>query len=180
MVLSIATRSDPRAPASRLAFVPCCAFVRRLALIFAAALAGVVGPVAAQSPAAATTSAAASPVGLWKNFDDETKQAKGLIRITERDGQLTGRIEKILIDQHDARCVKCTDERKDQPVQGMTIITGMKRDGEHWEGGHILDPNNGKVYRSRIKLIDGGKRLDVRGYVGTPLIGRTQTWQREE
>jgi uncharacterized protein (DUF2147 family) len=151
-----------------------------LAFVFAAALGAMGSPVAAQGPAAATTSAAASPVGLWKNVDDETKQPKGLIRIIERDGQLVGRIEKILTDQHDARCVKCTDERKDQPVQGMTIITGMKRDGDHWDGGHILDPNNGKVYRSRMKLIDGGKRLDVRGYVGTPLIGRTQTWHREE
>lgn len=62
----------------------------------------------------------------------------------------------------------------------MTIVTGMKRDGEHWSGGQILDPNNGKVYRSQMKLVDGGKRMEVRGYIGTPLLGRTQTWHREE
>jgi len=123
---------------------------------------------------------AGSPVGLWKNIDDETKQPKSLIRIVEKDGQLTGRVEKILTDKTDAKCDKCTDERKDQPVQGMTIITGMKRDGDKWEGGKILDPNNGKVYSSQMKLVDGGKKLEVRGYVGTPLLGRTQTWIREE
>ncbi len=122
----------------------------------------------------------ASPVGLWKNIDDETKQAKALIRISERDGVFSGRIEKILTDKPDAVCEKCTDERKDKPVQGMTIITGMKREGEHWSGGHILDPNNGKVYRSHMKLTEGGRRLEVRGYIGTPLLGRTQTWHREE
>jgi len=122
----------------------------------------------------------ASAVGLWKSIDDETKQPKSLIRIVDKDGVLTGRVEKILTDKKDARCDKCTDERKDQPVQGMTIITGMKKDGDGWGGGEILDPNNGKVYRSQMKLADDGRKLEVRGYVGVPLLGRTQTWIREE
>ncbi|HPU50534.1 MAG TPA: DUF2147 domain-containing protein [Burkholderiaceae bacterium] len=149
---------------------------RRLAGIapaLALTLAFLSGPVLAQGNPA-------SPVGLWKTVDDDTKQAKALIRVSERDGLISGRIEKVLTDKADARCELCTDERKDKPVQGMTIITGMKRDGEHWSGGQILDPNNGKVYRSQMKLIDGGKRLEVRGYIGTPLLGRTQTWHREE
>ncbi len=121
-----------------------------------------------------------SPVGLWKSVDDETKAAKSLIRIVEKDGALTGRVEKILTEKVDAKCDKCTDDRKDQPVQGMTIITGMKKDGDGWAGGEILDPNNGKVYRSQMKLVEGGKKLEVRGYIGVPLLGRTQTWLREE
>jgi uncharacterized protein (DUF2147 family) len=121
-----------------------------------------------------------SPVGLWKSVDDETRAAKSLIRIVEKDGTLTGRVEKILTDKVDAKCDKCTDERKDKPVQGMTIITGMKKDGDGWAGGEILDPNNGKVYRSQMKLVEDGRKLEVRGYIGVPLLGRTQTWLREE
>ena len=135
---------------------------------------------AALAVPAALAQGAASPVGLWKTIDDETKQAKSLIRIQEKDGALVGRVEKILTDKPDAKCDKCTDERKDQPVQGMTILTGMTRSGEQWEGGRILDPNNGKVYRSQMKLVEGGRRLEVRGYIGTPLLGRTQVWLREE
>ena len=102
------------------------------------------------------------------------------MRILEQGGVLVGRVEKILTDKADAKCDLCTDERKGQPVQGMTIVTGMKREGDLWDGGSILDPNNGKVYRSRMKLLDGGRKLEVRGYVGAPLFGRSQTWLREE
>lgn len=151
--------------------------LRGIALAAALALASVASSVV---PSAAFAQGAASAVGLWKSVDDETKQAKSLIRIVEKDGTLTGRIEKILTDKVDAKCDKCTDDRKDQPVQGMTIITGMKKDGDGWGGGEILDPNNGKVYRSQMKLADDGRKLEVRGYVGVPMFGRTQTWVREE
>lgn len=147
-----------------------------LAAAFVLAACGAWAPPAA----AQSASALASPVGLWKSIDDETKQPKSLVRILEKDGVLVGLVEKILTDKADAKCDKCTDERRDQPVQGMTIITGMKRAGEQWEGGRILDPNNGKIYSSLMKLIDGGRRLEVRGYVGAPLFGRSQTWLREE
>lgn len=123
-----------------------------------------------------------SPVGLWKNIDDETKEAKALIRITETDGAFVGRIERILTDRVDAVCDLCTDERKDRPVQGMQILDGMRRDADQpdrFDGGRILDPSNGKVYRSQMRLIDDGRRLEVRGYIGAPLFGRTQTWVRE-
>ncbi len=142
------------------------------ALRLAAAAAGlaIAGAAFAQS----------TPVGLWKTVDDQTGQPKSLVRITEKDGVLSGRVEKILTDKTDAKCDKCTDERKDQPVQGMTILTGMKADGEQWSGGKILDPNEGKVYSSRLKLLDGGKKLDVRGFIGVSLFGRSQTWIREE
>jgi hypothetical protein len=127
----------------------------------------------------ALAQAADSPVGLWKSIDDETKQPKALIRIEERAGALVGRIEKILTDKADAVCEKCTDARKDKPVQGMTILTGLKRDGDEWVGGEILDPNNGKVYKAKVKLAEAGRKLELRGYVGIPTLGRTQTWARE-
>ncbi|MFM8665057.1 MAG: DUF2147 domain-containing protein [Betaproteobacteria bacterium] len=124
-----------------------------------------------------------TPVGLWKSIDDETKTEKSLVRITEAGGTLTGKIEKLMDPtKQDAKCDKCSDARKDQPVLGMTIITGVRAGSDKtlWEGGEILDPNNGKAYKVRIKPIDGGKKLEVRGYIGAPMLGRTQTWIRVE
>jgi len=123
-----------------------------------------------------------SPVGLWRTIDDETGEARSLVRIAEAGGVVTGRIEKINdASKADALCELCTDDRKGKPVQGMTIIRGAKHDAddaELWTGGEILDPNNGKTYRLRLKPIDGGKNLEVRGYIG-PFF-RNQTWQRVE
>ena len=128
--------------------------------------------------------AQSSPVGLWKTIDDETGKEKSYVRITEAGGVVTGKIEKLLNPATpDPKCEKCTDDRKDQSVVGMTIIRNVKKDddkGELWEGGDILDPNNGKVYKVRLKPEDGGKKLTVRGYIGMPMLGRTQTWLRVE
>jgi len=134
--------------------------------------------VAAALPVAQAQSAD-SPVGLWRSVDDETKQAKALSRIAEQGGALVGRIERILVGAADAVCEACTDHRKGQPVQGMTILTGLRRDGDAWSGGEILDPKNGKVYKAKLSLADGGRKLDVRGFVGIAAFGRTQTWLRE-
>ncbi len=141
---------------------------------FGAALAGLL------APATASAQQLDSPVGLWKSIDDESKQAKALIRIVEQGGALVGRIEKILTDKADAVCDLCPDDRKGKPVQGMTILTGLKKDGDEWTGGEILDPNNGKLYRAKAKLADGGRKLNVRGFIGIALVGRTQTWLREQ
>ena len=135
------------------------------------------------STASTLALAQATPVGLWKTIDDETKVEKSLVRIIEAGGVLIGKVEKILSDKADAKCTECTDARKDQPVQGMTILRDIKQDPDDkalWIGGDILDPNNGKVYRVRLKPVDGGKKLEVRGYIGTPMLGRTQTWLRVE
>jgi uncharacterized protein (DUF2147 family) len=124
-----------------------------------------------------------SPVGLWRTIDDDGKTAKSLVRISEQGGALVGNIEKLLDpkDPADAKCDKCTDDRKNQPVLGLQIIRGVKPDGDGvWGHGEILDPNNGKTYRTRLKPVDGGKKLEVRGYIGAPLFGRTQTWVRAE
>jgi len=125
--------------------------------------------------------AQATPVGLWKTIDDETKQERSLVRINDEAGVLSGRIEKLLDPtKADSKCDKCTDGRKDQPIAGMTIITGAKKEAgaEQWSGGSILDPNNGKSYKLRLTPMDGGKALEVRGYVG--FLFRNQTWIRVE
>ncbi|MES2299733.1 MAG: DUF2147 domain-containing protein [Pseudomonadota bacterium] len=126
---------------------------------------------------------ASSPVGLWKTIDDDTGKPKSLIRITEVNGEMEGRIEKLIpVPGEDPapKCDKCEGANKDQPVLGMLILTGMKKDGDEYSGGHILDPHNGKVYKSKLTVIDGGKKLKMRGYIGMPMLGRTQVWLRQE
>jgi len=135
--------------------------------------------------ASAALAQATSPVGLWKTVDDGTKKDKSLVRISESGGVFSGKVEKIVDPDapKDAVCKDCTDDRKDKPVLGMTIIKNMKQsvdDKAAYEGGEILDPNNGKVYKSKLKLVDGGARLDVRGFIGLAVFGRTQTWSRVE
>jgi uncharacterized protein (DUF2147 family) len=127
--------------------------------------------------------AQASPVGVWKTIDDETKQERSLVRIEEQGGTLVGRIEKLADPtRQDAVCTECSDDRKGKPMLGMTIIRGVKQNAgdKTWDGGEILDPSNGKTYRVRLTPIDGGKALEVRGYIGSPLFGRTQTWIRAQ
>ncbi len=124
-----------------------------------------------------------SPVGVWKTIDDETKKEKSLVRIKETNGVFTGTIEKFLdpATKPDEVCDKCTDDRKGKPVMGMTIIRNIKANADDkgiWDGGDILDPNNGKVYRARLKPVDGGKKLEMRGYLGP--FYRTQVWLRVE
>jgi len=85
------------------------------------------------------------------------------------------------LEPHDdptRRCTECTDARKDQLMLGMTIIDSVKQDGANWDGGHILDPENGKIYKCKMHVEDGGKTLVVRGYIGISLLGRSQTWHR--
>jgi uncharacterized protein (DUF2147 family) len=132
---------------------------------------------------AALAHAQATPAGVWKTIDDETKKEKSLIRITEAGGIFTGKLEKLLdpAAKPDMACEKCTDDRKDKALIGMTLIKGVKQndtDKSMWDGGEILDPNNGKTYKVRLTPGDGGRTMAVRGYIGAPLLGRTQTWQR--
>jgi uncharacterized protein (DUF2147 family) len=126
--------------------------------------------------------AQATPAGLWKTIDDETKKEKSLVRIGEAGGVYTGKIEKLLDPtKQDAVCEKCTDDRKDKPVLGLTIVKGVKQnadDKDRWDGGEILDPNNGKTYKVRLTPVDGGKALQVRGFIGP--FYRNQTWTRVE
>ena len=123
-----------------------------------------------------------TPAGVWRTIDDKTGEPSSEVRITDNAGVLSGRIEKLLRkdSRQDAACDKCTDERKDKPVIGMEIIRGAKKaEGKDaWEGGKILDPDNGKEYTLRLTPIEGGKKLEVRGYIA--FFFRTQTWIRAQ
>ena len=123
-----------------------------------------------------------TPAGVWRTIDDKTGEPSSEVRITDNAGVLSGRIEKLLRkdSRQDAVCDKCTDERKDKPVIGMEIIRGAKKaEGKDaWEGGKILDPDNGKEYTLRLTPIEGGKKLEVRGYIA--FFFRTQTWIRAQ
>ncbi|HVY04805.1 MAG TPA: DUF2147 domain-containing protein [Burkholderiales bacterium] len=132
---------------------------------------------------AQAATAADSPVGTWRSIDDKTKQERSIIRITEENGELRGVVEKIFDQPGDDPahlCKACKDERKDKPIVGMTILWGLKKDGDAWTGGEILDPKNGKTYQCKMTLSADGRKLEVRGFIGVSLIGRTQTWLRQE
>ena len=129
--------------------------------------------------AASTAFAQMTPEGLWRTVDDETGKPKAEIRIKAgANGVLTGVLEKALVTSTEPNCSLCTDDRKDKPKLGMELIRGAKKaDGQDaWEGGKILDPENGKNYTLSMVPLDGGKVLQVRGYIGP--FYRTQKWQR--
>lgn len=133
--------------------------------------------------AASAACAQSSPVGLWRTISDETGKQKSLVRITETNGVFTGKVEKLFREpgeEPNPLCDKCEGDLKSKPALGMILLTGIKQDGNSYGGGKILDPNNGKVYSAKLTLIDGGKKLEMRGYMGVPMMGRTQTWLREE
>jgi len=124
-----------------------------------------------------------TPVGLWKNIDDVSGKARALIRITETNGVLSGKIERLFREPNEDQnplCTKCEGANKDQPVLGMVILLGLKKDGAEYNGGTILDPDNGSTYKSKLVVEDGGKKLKVRGYIGFSWIGRSQVWLREQ
>ena len=133
----------------------------------------------------AIASAQSTPAGLWKTIDDETKQPKAYIRIVDNGGVYSGTLEKIIDPDAPpgAVCKACTDDRKDKPILGLQLIRNVKQNADDktvFDGGHILDPNNGTDYRVKLKPIDGGQKLEVRGFIGFALLGRTQTWLRAE
>ena len=121
---------------------------------------------------------AQSVTGKWKTVDDVTSKAKSIVEIYEQDGKVYGKVIKILTPgRENAICDQCQGENKDKPVLGMIILKNLEKDGDEWEDGEILDPNNGKTYSCYITLEDEDT-LKVRGYIGFSLIGRTQYWYR--
>jgi len=124
-----------------------------------------------------------SPIGTWKTIDDVTGVQKSIIRITENsDHTLSGQIIKTFPTPGEPLhriCDACKDEKHNQLILGMVILTGLKQEnGEQWDGGKILDPLNGKYYSCSMRVMDGGEKLKVRGYIGFSLLGRSQVWLR--
>lgn len=126
--------------------------------------------------------AQSTPVGTWTTIDDKTKQPKSVVEIYEaRDGTLAGRVAEVLSSDRGPNplCDKCSGDRRNKPVKGMVILWGVKKVGDSWEGGKILDPATGKVYSVKVRPTSGGSKLDVRGFLGFSLLGRSQTWVRK-
>ena len=115
--------------------------------------------------------------GKWKTIDDESGKAKSIVEVWKKaDGKYYGKISQLLIKPEHANCIECKDDRKNKPLVGMEIIRGLKKDGAEFTGGSITDPKNGKSYKCTITR--DGDKLNVRGYMGISIIGRTQTWQK--
>ncbi|WP_028007206.1 DUF2147 domain-containing protein [Solimonas flava] len=122
----------------------------------------------------------ASPVGVWKTIDDETGQAKSLVEIREQNGQLHGRIVKLFNpSKPNPGCDRCEGDKHGAPITGLEILWGLKKKGDEWTGGKVLDPQNGKVYDAKLALAEQGRKLNLRGFIGFSLLGRSQTWLRE-
>ena len=121
--------------------------------------------------------AASSPVGRWQTIDDKTGKPKSIVEITDSGGELKGKVVKLLNPSRpNPTCDKCDGELKDKPIEGMTILWGVKKTGDNWGGGKIIDPENGKTYGVNLTPEADGSKLKVRGYIGFSALGRTQEW----
>ena len=124
----------------------------------------------------------ASPIGQWRTIDDHSGKPRSIVEVLANpDGTLSARIVRLLDLSKGANpmCDACRGALHGKPVVGMTIAWGLRRDGDSWSGGRILDPDNGKEYAVKLTPADSGRKLEVRGYIGLPMLGRTQVWQRE-
>ena len=122
-----------------------------------------------------------TPVGTWTTIDDTTHKPKSIVQITENGGKLEGKVLEVLQSDQGPHpvCNACDGDRKDKPVEGMVIMWDVQKDGDVWDGGRILDPHSGKTYKVKLSLTDGGQKLDVHGYIGFALLGRSQVWERK-
>ena len=139
-------------------------------------------PSMPSSTGAVVAPAASAIVGKWKTIDDETGKPKSVVEIFEESGSYSGRIVKIFKEPNEdqnPKCDKCVGDKKDKQIIGMQILSGLKKDGDKWSGGDIMDPNNGKTYSCKAEIVDNGAKLKLRGFIGFSLLGRTQTWLRE-
>ena len=121
----------------------------------------------------------ASAEGRWRQIDPDTGRAKSIVEISRTgNGALNGRIVELLNPSRpNPTCDKCSDDRKNKPITGMEIIRGMKASGGgKYAGGTILKPDEGKVYKSKMELVEGGRKLEVSGCVA--FICKSQVWER--
>jgi uncharacterized protein (DUF2147 family) len=128
-----------------------------------------------------TAIAGGSPVGKWKTIDDETNKEKSIVEIYVQDGKIYGKILQLLQEKDGGKgklCTKCIGSDYNKPTVGLVFLKGLKADGDEYTGGTILDPNNGKIYKCKIEVLEGGNKLKVRGFIGFSLIGRNQFWYR--
>lgn len=121
---------------------------------------------------------AASPAGNWITSDDVTGKKRAVITLNVSGNTLSGKIDQVFPEPGDTGiCSKCPGAFKNKPIKGIQFVWGLKDKGNgEWDGGHILDPKTGKVYRAKMTL--KGDKLYVRGYMGFSMLGRTQVWHR--
>ena len=129
-----------------------------------------------------STNIKVSPIGYWKTLDETTGKPKSIVQVwKDQDQILMGKVVKIFPDTavHQAKlCAACKGDQHNQPIVGMVIISGLKSTDTQWAHGRILDPENGRSYKCTVKLTENGKKLNVHGYTGFLLFGRSQTWER--
>ena len=144
--------------------------IRLLPLAALATTTLVLSPASAAGPTSVT--------GVWQVYSDKDGSADGRVRTFIQDGKLTGVVDELRPDAPgDSKCTKCSGAQKDQPIKGLVIMWGFAKEGDSWTGGRILEPHSGSIYRCTVKFV-APNVLEVRGYVGLSLFGRTQTWKR--
>jgi uncharacterized protein (DUF2147 family) len=121
--------------------------------------------------------------GLWQEYDDDTGKLAALIRIDKRpDNVYEGVVEKVFLnagETSDQLCTRCRGDLHNHTLLGLPILTDMKRkDRTHYEGGQILDPDDGKIYRCRIQLDEDENTLQVTGFNNFSWIGQSEIWRR--
>ncbi|MEW6450202.1 MAG: DUF2147 domain-containing protein [Pseudomonadota bacterium] len=151
--------------------------------IAAGIAAGVSAFLANAAPAPQPPQDLSSAAGLWEQYNDDDGRREGWFLIFEKSrGVYDGAIVKMFLkpgeDPYALRCTKCTGEQKNQPSLGLVIIKGMQRQGKSYENGTILDPRDGQIWSARMELGPDGKQLEVRGFLGVSLFGRSQIWKR--
>jgi uncharacterized protein (DUF2147 family) len=136
---------------------------------------------AAAAPLLAQGRAQPTPAGEWRQFDDRKGDLRSIVRLELRDGEVVGTIVKAFLrpgEPDNPTCQKCPGEFAGKAIEGLRFMWGVKGAGTAWDGGRILDPESGRVYRVRLRLLEEGQTLEVRGYLGAPVFGRTQRWTR--
>jgi uncharacterized protein (DUF2147 family) len=124
-----------------------------------------------------------TPAGTWQQYDDKKGDLRSIVRIDISGGELTGTIVETFAragEPPHTTCDKCPGEFKDRPIVGLRFLWGLRGSGREWGGGRVLDPEEGKIYKVKLELSEDGRTLDVRGYIGFALLGRTQRWKRAE
>jgi uncharacterized protein (DUF2147 family) len=127
-----------------------------------------------------TQAAESAAVGYWQTYDDKTGKPNGVVQLYLNGGKLFGRIAKLRPQtKPEDKCTKCSGSLKDKPFLNLLILWDLKPDGSEndWSGGTVLDPDTGDTYQCTIKTL-GTSKLEIRGFVGISLFGRTQTWER--
>lgn len=124
--------------------------------------------------------AAQDIIGVWKTIDDDGETVKSYVEVYEKEDQYFGKVVKLFREpdeEQNPKCLECKDHKKDQPILGMEIVSGLVKKKEYWQDGQIMDPENGKYYKCYMELVEPTK-LKVRGYIGIAALGRTQYWYR--